>query len=500
MSDQNPDKFGNWLQPSSPGLFGLSLGALVVTGVGLMFAIIFMMAQSVGGMLVVLLLTALVVVFGFIRFGGQTLIGRMGDARSHAARRAAGSTQYVTGMLSTLPPEYAERLPGVLLDMEPVSGTDGLDRPYSLLHHKAVGQLAAVFGCAPDGSAMQDQSVVNAQVANYGAWIASLSVEDGLTGAVVVVDSASASSAGMVQAIHDSTSPAAPAFAKEVLRAATATLPARTSAVNVYSTLVYDVAALGGTRDDLGPAVAEIAARMPAQTAALAAAGGGAVAPMVESELADVAALAYRPTRDQEMALDALAGMKPTRSLAKAGPGFFDDTDNRVVFHDGVASMSVMMTVPPNAQITARSFDRLLGPNAKFLRKRVAIFYRPVDPGTGAKTVDRQVKNAQWRMDTRRSRPTSFDRKAKAVAEKTENELAEGARLSMFSIMVTVTFEPTQKAYRDALNQVKQLMNTLLMEYRFVEHAGAAAFHLTLPYGVLPWKYSLKPLWMEGAV
>jgi hypothetical protein len=34
----------------------------------------------------------------------------------------------------------------------------------------------------------------------------------------------------------------------------------------------------------------------------------------------------------------------------------------------------------------------VFGPNAKFLRKRVALFYRPVDPGTGAKTVDRLVK------------------------------------------------------------------------------------------------------------
>ena len=198
--------------------------------------------------------------------------------------------------------------------------------------------------------------------------------------------------------------------------------------------------------------------------------------------------------------MDSLTGMKMTRSWDQAGPEFFDDSQGRVVFHDGVASMTLMMTIPPESQITARSFDRLFGPNPKFLRKRAIIIYRPVDPGSAARTVNRLVRTADWNIGTRKGRPTSFDMKAKAVAEKTEQELSQGARLSMFSLMVTVTFEANEKAHREALNQVKSLMSQLLMPYRFVEHAGSAAFHTTLPFGVLPWKYSNKPLWLEGVI
>ncbi len=105
----------------------------------------------------------------------------------------------------------------------------------------------------------------------------------------------------------------------------------------------------------------------------------------MEEDLAHVAQLSYQPMRDQEMALDALHGRRAVQDWEHAGPGFFDDSQGRVVFHDGgVASMTLMMTVPPGAHITSRSFDRVFGPNAKFLRKRVALFYRPVDPGTGA--------------------------------------------------------------------------------------------------------------------
>lgn len=494
------DRYGNWMRPSSAGLFGLSLAALIVAGGGVVFAMLFMVSGKWQGMLVVLGLTAAVVLIGFVRFGGRTLAGKLTDWVSLARRRARGETLYVTGALSTLPPEMAERLPGVLLDVETVSGSDGLGRRYSLLHHKAVGQLAAVFGCAPNGAAMQDQAVVNGQVANFGQWVSSLSVEDGLTGATIVVDSASESSAGMVQAIKDTHVESAPQFAAQVLGAAADTLPGRTSTVNVYATMVYDVETLAGAKNDLDAAVAEVAARMPSTSTSLASAGGNAVTPLVEHELSQVAELAYKPSRDQEMALDALEGLTVPRSWEHAGPEFFDDSAGRIVRHDGVASATVMMTVPPQSFIHARSFDALFGPNPKFLRKRVAIFYRPVDPGRGARTVDQQVKNAQWRMDTRRSRPTAYDRAARAVAEKTEEELAAGARLSMFSMMVTVTFADEEKAQREALHQLKMLMTPLMMEHRFVEHAGSAAFHITLPFGVLPWRYSAKPVWLEGAM
>lgn len=499
MSDQSADRFGNWLQVRSGGLFGLSTPALVAGGIGATLTLLLLMRQAYWAMLAVLLITAAIILVVFVQVGGQTLIEKLVDRRSIARRRATGETLYVSGPLSTLPAEVMERMPGALVDVETISGEDGRQRPFTLLHHEHVGKLAAVFGCKPNGSAMQEQSVINSEVARFGGWIGQLPVEEGLDGAVIVVDSTSESTAGMVQTVRESRAKGAPDFAAEVMEAACRTLPARTASVNVYGTLVYDAAELGATPSDVSSAVTEIATRMPGQTDQLAAAGAGVCDPLTETDLSRIAQLAYLPSRDQEMALDELRGQEYKRPLTMAGPQFFDDGHGEVVFHDGVCSLTAMMTAPPASHITARTLDRLLGPNAKFLRKRVAIFYRPVDPGTARKTVDRQVRNAQFRMDTRRSRPTSFDKQRKAVAEKTEEELSQGARLTMFAVMVTVTFAPTEKGYRDAVNQLKSLMNQTLMEYRFIETAGSAAFHLTLPFGVLPWLYSRKPVWMEGA-
>lgn len=494
------DKFGNWLRPAAPGLYGLSLGGLIVSASGIVLVLLSFLRGFYALGLIMVLVTMLVILLGLVKFGGSSVAEKVIHRASLRGRHKHGETFYVTGALSTLPREHAQRLPGALVNVDTISGEDGLGREYTLLHHKAVKQLTAVFGCTPDGAAMQEQATINNQVSHFGAWISSLSVEAGLSGATIVVDSASESSAGLCAAVREDVAPNAPAFAKQVLDEAVGTLPARTSVVNVYASLVWDAPALGATDDNLSPAVAEIAARMPSHTQMLANAGAGAPRPLVEKELSNVAQLAYQPWRDQELAMDTLTGMEMVRSWDQSGPEFFDDSQGRVVFHDGVASMTLMMTVPPESQITARSFDRLFGPNPKFLRKRVAVIYRPVDPGAAARTVNRLVRTAEWKIGTKKGRPTSFDTKVLAMAEKTEQELAQGARLSMFSLMVTVTFEANEKAHREALNQVKSLMNQLLMPYRFVEHAGSAAFHTTLPFGVLPWKYSNKPLWLEGVI
>lgn len=496
-----PDRFGNWLRPSSAGLFGLPRAGLAVVAGGVVVAFLCLARGFYVAFWITLALTAVVVLVAIVPFGGVTLWQRASRSLDDAARRRRGSSMYVTGAMSTLPAEAINRLPGALVNVDAVEGTDGLGRPYSLLHHKFTHLLAAVVGCTPDGAGMQDQDVVNTQVANFGAWISTLPVEDGLQGSTIVVDSASESTAGMVQEIIDSTVPTAPAHARAVIEAAAGQLPGRTATLSVYATMVYSIRELVGRNDDITGAAAEVAARLPRQTALLEMAGGGTVQPLVDHQLARVAELAYMPTRDRELALDELSGLAARRSFENAGPGFFDDSQpGRVVYHDGVASMTVMMTVPPASHITARSFDRMFGPDPKFMRKRVTIFYRPIDPGQGRKDVDREVKNAAWRMSTRSGRPTSFDVQTKAVAEKTEQELASGARLSMFSLMLTVTFPADADSVREATTRVKSIFNELIMEYRFVEHGKAAAFHCTLPFGVLPWKYNSAPLWLQQAL
>lgn len=73
------DKFGNWLKPTAPGLFGLSLGALAVSGTGVVLVLLALVQEAWMLALTVLLITFVVVFFGLVRFGGTTILSKVTD-------------------------------------------------------------------------------------------------------------------------------------------------------------------------------------------------------------------------------------------------------------------------------------------------------------------------------------------------------------------------------------------------------------------------------------
>ena len=59
-----------------------------------------------------------------------------------------------------------------------------------------------------------------------------------------------------------------------------------------------------------------------------------------------------------------------------------------------------------------------------------------------------------------------------------------------WGLMVTVTFDPNEKAQRAAENELKAEMSG--MKFVFSDFATDAAFHQTLPIGIFPWVYEDK--------
>ncbi|WP_412875015.1 hypothetical protein [Curtobacterium flaccumfaciens] len=62
--------------------------------------------------------------------------------------------------------------------------------------------------------------------------------------------------------------------------------------------------------------------------------------------------------------------------------------------------------------------------------------------------------------------------------------------MTAFAIEVTVTFDPTKRGTNNAIGELKQIFNGTNISYRFIETDTSAAFHSTLPLGVLPWEYA----------
>lgn len=493
-------KYGNWLSSAPGTIWGLPPFGLVIGGMGVVLTLAQVVFGAWGTGLLTLLLTALFLLFFAIRFGemdaGRTIATRLADRMDHKKRVLNGETQYITGLLSALPNDALTALPGPLADIEELNGVDGAGQPYTLLHHKAAGSIAATFVCAPDGTALQPQEQIDSQVSKFGGWVASLSKDSAIAGGMVVVDSALSSSEPLREKIRSEVSDTAPEVARRALLEAASLMPGRVSMVDAYATVVWNRAKLDG---DVESAAAEIAARLPDHRASIYAAGGGQADVAVSEDLARMVSVAYRPQRTHEYGTDDLAGHVFHTRLTEAGPEFFDDTNGRVVFHDGVASMSVMMLVPPRMHITETTMQSLFAPSEKFLRKRVAVFYRPLSGAQAVKRAQNLRRGAGFTASSGKGQTSTFDKHKVKLAEKTEGELVEGASMTRFMVMVTVTFEPTEKAWRDATTKVKSLLDECNLAYRFVEHGSAAAFHTTLPLGVLPWLYRGPfALWMEG--
>ena len=146
---------------------------------------------------------------------------------------------------------------------------------------------------------------------------------------------------------------------------------------------------------------------------------------------------------------------------------------------------------PPRLLITEDTLRPVFDPQDRFLRKRTTVFYRPLPPETTVQIAERMGKMASTSA-TAKGRTTMTDRRAMRHAEKIEAEVVEGAGMTRFSMHVTVTFEPTERAYRDATVKLKQLLGSASLKYRLVDYENGPAFHSTLPLGILPWLYEAK--------
>lgn len=484
-------KFGVWLPTSKMTFGGLTIPGWAVLIGALVFGT--MISATRGLFLEALLLVAAALVFELlfvIRVGvdGRTIADRLLSNFSGARRAERGETRFNSGLFSTLPADALTSLPGLLANLKEIDGTDGLGRPFTLLHNPLTKTLTAVLSCSADGADMQTQRMIDRDVVAYGGWVASQSVDDALAGATIVVESALRDKGPLVERIVSDIDPDAPEVARRHSLEAGEALPAKYSEVATWATLTWSIPSLAASVED---AVAEVASKLPYQIDALRNAGGGSVMVATSELLAEGVRVAYDPERSAEFASDALRGQRSGLRLTEAGPDYFDDEAKRICLHDGVASMTALMLAPPKLHITEETMAALFRPSERFLRKRVAIFYRPVPPDKTVQMVERLSASTSTAA-TAKARITAADKARIAKAGKLESEVTDGAAVTRFAIAVTATFEADERAYREAQTKLKSLLSQSGLSYRFCDYDAGPAFHTTLPLGLLPWLHETK--------
>ncbi|WP_165962969.1 SCO6880 family protein [Occultella glacieicola] len=498
---QTARTYGNWRRPSTAGLGTLGLLATFVLFGGLIAIIVAMM---VGGWQVALPLGAAVllavIVLAFRDRHGMSPAQRLAVRLGWWRTRRLGSHLYRSGPLGRVPWGTAQ-LPGLAAASRLSEHTDSYGRPFGLLYVPATGHYTIVISTEPDGAALVDTGDVDQWVAQWGVWLAALGDEPGLVGASVTVESAPDSGYRLRHEVSSNLDPNAPAIAQAMLREVAETWPLGSATIRAWVALTFTASPRPGGRrrsaDDMGR---ELAARVPGLTQLLSATGAGICRPVSAKSLCEVVRVAYDPPAERllDQARDAgeehdLRWSDVGPSAAQAGWDYYR--------HDGSVSVSWSMTSAPRGVVQSSVLARLIGPHAGIARKRVTMLYRPVDPGTAARLVEADKRNADVRASG--ARPSARAAVDKRIADIVAVEEAAGAGLVNFGMILTATVEDgpeLETRIQDAKAAIDNLTATARLTLRPVYGSQDSAFAAALPLGlILPAHLSMPTFVREAA-
>jgi hypothetical protein len=230
-----------------------------------------------------------------------------------------------------------------------------------------------------------------------------------------------------------------------------------------------------------------IGQRLPGLTRSLGATGAGAARPMTTAELAAACRVAYDPeaVTDIEAATPASSGI----AWADSGPAAAEEHWNHYV-HDSGVSRSWFMGTAPAGHVFSNTLASLLAPHPDISRKRVTLVYRPHDPASAAKTVERDRLDAQFAASGKKF-GRARDAVGKAAADKSAEEEAQGAGLVRFGLIATATVLKGTDLDGSNLELAGVAMENMAaasrIQLRPAFGCQASAFAATLPLGlVLP--------------
>ena len=490
--------YGNWRRPRSAGL-----GKLGMIGTGLLIfgmivtVIVLATAGVIAAAIVVLVFGAVLALLSIHDRHNRTPLQRGWARLSWRMARSRGTHLYRSGPLGRIP--YGRfQLPGLAARSELSEGRDSWDRPFALLYTRTTADYTVVFSTDPDGASLVDQLDVDRWVAHWGAWLAQLGDEPGVTAAQVVIETAPDTGARLQREVHGRIDPQAPAVAQSMLREVVATYPAGSATVRACVAITFNAAPRPGARRRKPDEMArDLASRLPGLGEGLQATGAGPARPMSAQELCEFVRVAYEPRVAKIIDEAYAAGDVPELSWSDVGPAAAE-TRWASYRHDNAVSVTWSMTEAPRGAVQSNILERLLAPNATIARKRVTLLYHVMDAATAARTVEADRNVADFRATSSNTPSARVARDQKAAAAAAEEE-ARGAGLVSFGMLVTATTLNADEL-ADVTATIDNLSATARLALRPVYGAQDSAFAAALPLGVVVARHLRVPAEVRRAL
>jgi peptidoglycan DL-endopeptidase CwlO len=221
--------------------------------------------------------------------------------------------------------------------------------------------------------------------------------------------------------------------------------------------------------------------QLPDIVGALSGTGAGAAVAMRPAEVAQLAWAAFHPEEAGDLDDVDHAGSEELVDLdwESAGPAAAEELWDRYK-HDSGISVSFVMEAAPRGSVKETVLKRLLEPHPHLPRKRVTIYYRPLDPAAAATWADRQ-RNV---VATNHGQLAAARETSTTQAAANARDEARGAAVLRFAVITTITVTDEEQLRR-AIKAIRNLHAgaRLVMSRAYGQQAGA--FSAGLGLGVL---------------
>jgi hypothetical protein len=483
--------YGNWRVPRSAGLGDLGAIGTGIVMAGLLLGIItFAIWGLLPGLAVLGAAGALVLLLSVKDKHGASVVDRFAARLNFRLSRSAGTNLYRSGPLGVT--EWGMyQLPGLAAKSRLYEFNDSYNRPFAMLHVPTTNHFTVVFSTEPDGASLVDPEQVDAWVANWGGWLASLGDEAGLEAAAVTIETAPDSGYRLRNEVEMNIDENAPEAAKAILREVVRTYPEGSATVRAWVSLTFTASLRAGSRKREPEDVArDLASRIPGLGARLQSTGAGIARPMSAQDLCEVVRIAYDPPAALIIDEAHAAGTPAALTWGEVGPTATQSNWD-TYRHDSAFSASWTMTGAPRGSVNSSVLSRLLAPHGDIDRKRVSLLYRPLDSARAAAVVERDQNNANVRVSSG-NRPSARALVDARSAAQTAAEEAQGAGLVNFGLVVTATVTDPARL-PDAVAAIEQTSGTARVLLRRAYGSQDTAFAASLPLGLVLPRHILLP-------
>lgn len=483
-------RYGNLRMPRLPGIFGLGAipsGLLILGALGMMVLIF------LANLWVALTWTAVVLIVvipeGIKGTDGQgtytRLLGRVRfnrAAKSHQNVLVQGLTGFV--------PDGECHLPGVAASVELSNERDLYGGQFGLIHWAKTDLYAVVINCFPPGESGLDKDILDAQVAQWAAWLGQLNTIGDVAGAAVIIESAPDSGERLRRAVDRGRQHAAPAYsqqmADQIKESSRAGSPVVTARITVTFNAKYSEDGKESrvrSKSEMAAAIGDV---LPTLTGTLdgTGAGQGGYAATAQ-EITDMIRVAYDPAVAPRVEELQYTPEGTGLTWEQAGPLTAVNHFDRYQ-HETAVSRTWQMRLAPTGQFVSKILNSLLAPHRDVARKRVALVYRPESPARSKQIAENDVTSARL-VASQNPRTRAADRLAVQAAEKTAEQQAMGSPLIRVGLLVTVTVLDPAHLNRASAVVTKTLAPQAGLALRLPHGAQDSAFVAALPLGMVPY-------------